>query len=70
MFESTHALRSQLRSLTDELCAAYCVRLVHSCRIRDQKSLTLERMMIDEAKNKQTITSLNAKVCLLTARAL
>lgn len=51
MLESAQALRLQLRLLTDEL---------------DQKSLALEHLMLDEAKNKQTISSLNAKIRQLT----
>ncbi len=47
-----------------------CLSLAYLCEFdsrRDQKSIAFEHLLIDDAKNKQTITSLNAKVCLICA---
>ena len=64
MLESTQTLRTQLRALTDELFVFMYFKGLsfHEYIHSDQKSLALEHLMVDDAKNKQTIATLNAKV--------
>ena len=55
-----HSARSSARLQMN--CWCLSARIAANCSGRDQKSLALEHLMIDEAKNKQTIAALNAKV--------